>query len=142
MEVDIETITKIKPSHKEMNEKVQTVLTVIASLGGLEFIKWLFNRKHNSRIAEAEANAAEVKADTDEFHLLRERLELADRQLLEKEERFHEQTILMRELNKQLLEKAMKIGELEAKISALEAERKMKLCERRGCAERMPQSGY
>lgn len=120
----------------------ETISVIIAALGGLEFFKWIFNRKSNSKIVSAKAQSAEVQADADEFHLLRERLELADKQLVEKEQRFYEQTMLVRDQNKQLIDKAVRIGELEARIAALEAERAMKLCERRGCHDRMPQSGY
>lgn len=119
-----------------------TISIILGSLGGFEFIKWLFNRKSNSRLTQAQAESAETKAEADEFHLLRERLELSDKQLLDKEQRFHEQTQLVRDLNKQLLEKTVENGQLQARISALEAERAMKLCERRGCSQRQPQSGY
>lgn len=124
-------------------EDIVTIIsTVIASLGGFEFVKWLFIRRSNKRIAVAQANSKEIEVETDEFHLLRERLELSDRQLLEKEQRFYEQTLLVRKLNKQLLEKTNENGALSARISSLEAERAMKLCERRGCERREPQSGY
>ena len=79
----------------------ETITSIIITLGGFEGIKWgittWINRKTNAR-------RAETQADSDEFHLLRERLELSDKQLLDKEQRFHEQTQLVRELNKQLLE--------------------------------------
>lgn len=115
---------------------------VLTALGGWELVKWFLNRKSNSRIAE-------TKADSDEFHLLRERLEVSDKHLLEKEkqlyekeQRFHEQTLIVRDLQKQLLEKTHENGELKAELSALKAERKIKLCEIRGCTDRQPQSGY
>ena len=113
----------------------EIIITVISTLGGFESIKWWMNRKTNARMQE-------IKADSDEFKLLRDRLELSDKQLLEKEQRFHEQTQLVRDLNKQLLDITIDNGKLQARISALEAERAMKLCERRGCRERQPQSGY
>lgn len=122
---------------------------VLAALGVKEIVMWLLKRKSNKRIADAEADKAELKNDVDEFHLLRERLEVADKhnlekekQLYDKEQRFHEQTLLVRDLNRQLLDAAKEKGELLARISALEAERAMKLCERKGCAQRQPQSGY
>lgn len=115
---------------------------VIMALGGWEAVKWLLNRKSNSRIAEANADKAELENEKTEFHFLRERLEFKDRELMEKEQRFVEQTNLVRELNRQLLEQTIESGKLQARISALEAERSMKLCERRGCADRQPQSGY
>jgi chromosome segregation ATPase len=118
-------------------------------VGGFEFIKWIFTKKSNKRIASAQADIAEIEAETAEFRLLRERLMLADEQLVKKEEqlakkeeRFQEQTELVRDLNRQLLDKANKIGALEAHISRLEAERAMKLCEVRACPKRQPQSGY
>lgn len=122
---------------------------VLAALGVKEIVMWLLKRKSNKRIADAEADKAELKNDVDEFHLLRERLEVADKhnlekekQLYDKEQRFHEQTLLVRDLNRQLLDAAKEKGELLARISALEAERAMKLCERKGCVQRQPQSGY
>lgn len=119
-----------------------TLGTMLPALGVVELVKWWANRRNNSRIAESQADISETQAASDEFHLLRERLELSDRQLLDKEQRFHEQTQLVRELNKQLLDKAVENGQLNARIGALEAERALKLCERRGCKDRQPQSGY
>ena len=103
---------------------------------------WFLNRKSNSRIADANADKAELDNEKDEFHFLRERLEFKDKELMEKEQRFVEQTEIVRSLNKQLLDQTIENGKLQARISALEAERSMKLCERRGCKERQPQSGY
>ena len=127
----------------EIIEKiVPLVVSMLIALGGLEFIKWLFNRKTDKRLAEATADHTEVKTDTDEFHLLRERLELADRQLLEKEQRFYEQTDELRKTTGELLTAERRISELNGEVSALKAERKMKLCEVRNCSQREPQSGY
>lgn len=119
-----------------------TIFTVLFSVGVLEFVKWMFTRKSNARIVKAQADTAELKNDVDEFHFLRERLEFKDKELVEKEKRFVEQTNLVRDLNRQLLDQTIDNGKLQARISELEAERKMKLCERRGCMDRQPQSGY
>ena len=115
---------------------------VLTALGGWEFVKWLLNRKSNKRIAEANAESMELKNERDEFHFLRERLEYKDSAMMEKEKRFIEQTDLVRSLNRQLLDQTIENGKLQARISELEAERKMKLCEKRGCIDRQPQSGY
>ena len=119
-----------------------TILAIITTLGGFETVKWWMNRKTNARMLD-------IKADSDEFHLLRERLDVADKHLLEKEkqlydkeQRFHEQTLIVRDLQKQLLDKAQDIGDMKSELSALKAERAMKLCERKGCKDRQPQSGY
>lgn len=146
-----------------MNEIVMTACTVVGALGGFEFIKWLFNRKSRAEIEQAEAEAARVKAEADEYHLLKERIEFLNEQMLEKEKRFAEQTEHIRELNRiifehektrtdqmmhvrklneQLLGKEEKITELSSQVAELLAERAMKLCERKGCAQRQPQSGY
>lgn len=129
--------------------KGMEIPTIIASFGGVltalgvkELVMWLLNRKSNSRIAEANAEKAELDNEKDEFHFLRERLEFKDKELMEKEQRFVEQTEIVRGLNRQLLDQTIENGKLQARISALEAERAMKLCERRGCKERQPQSGY
>ena len=83
-----------------------------------------------------------MKNDKDEFQFLRDRLETNEKHLMEKEKRFMEQTEVVRSLNRQLLEQTIENGKLQARISALEAERSMKLCEKRGCINREPQSGY
>ena len=126
----------------EIREIIITAGSVIGSLGGFELIKWLLNRKSNSRVAEANADSVELKNNVDEFHYLRERIEFKDKQLLEKEERFVKQTEHIRQLNKQLLDQTIENGLLRAENSELKAERKMKLCEVRNCLQREPQSGY
>lgn len=131
-------------------EQIATIVaTVMGAFGGLELFKWLYTRRSkrkesiaNAEKAEAEAEKAEVEVESmeikkreDEFHLLWERLQYKDGELLEKDKR-------ITELVERVIEKTMENGTLSARISALEAERKMKLCERRGCPERQPQSGY
>jgi peptidoglycan hydrolase CwlO-like protein len=127
----------------------QTIITLIGTLGGLELVKWVFNRKANAKIVEAQADSAKIQAEEDEFHLKRERLKFADEQLLEKDRQLadwsnkhYEQTLLVRKQNEQIVSYLAEIGTLKAKIASLEAERAMKLCERRGCPQRQPQSGY
>lgn len=127
----------------------QTFISLIVALGGLELVKWLFTRKANAKIVEAQADSAKIQAEEDEFHLKRERLKFADEQLLEQEKRYadlsdkyYEQTILVRKLNEQAIEREQLIGQQKAEIAELKAERAMKLCERRGCQQRQPQSGY
>lgn len=125
-----------------MIDMITTLTAFLMTLGGWEAVRYLLNRRAHKRKELATAEVTEIQADRDEFHLLRERLELADKQLLDKEQRFFEQTSLVRELNKELLEAERKIGVLNSEISTLKAERAMKLCERRGCNQREPQSGY
>lgn len=126
----------------DVNTIITSVVSLLAALGGLEFLKWLWTRKSKARMAAAEADAAELKVEKDEFQLIRDRLQYADQQLMEKEKRFNEQTDLLRDTNRQLLEQIKENGLLSAKIASLEAERAMKLCQVRMCPKREPQSGY
>lgn len=119
------------------NEIVATVLSVIGALGGLELIKWWFTRKESRRAADAKADIAEVEAETAEFRLLREHLEMVDKQLIEKEARLQQQTELVRDLNRKLLDCVNEIGALTSRITALEYERETKYCGRDGCDQRI-----
>lgn len=121
---------------------IETILTIASAFGGLELLKWLYTRKSKKKVEEAEAEIAKIKAEADEYHLLRERIQFLNQDILDKEVRFVEQTKHVRELNRELLDKEKEIGNYKAEISALKAERQMKLCQVRGCANRQPQSGY
>lgn len=118
-----------------MENILTIVITAIGSLFGWEGVKWLMTRKSNQRMASAEADSAETKAESDEFHHLRELITSLQEQLREEVAMYREQTQLVRQLQKDLLE-------AEKKVARLETERSMKLCERRNCGQREPQSGY
>lgn len=102
--------------------------TMLTALGGFEFIKWAVTRKYGQRVDEAEA-------DKSEFGTLREQIVFLQEQLLKKEERFAEQTNVLRETTKRELD-------LVREVTMLKTERALKLCEKRMCADRQPQSGY
>lgn len=102
----------------------ETAIAILASLGGLEFIKWLFNRKASSRLALAEAESAE-------FHTLQETVQFLQTQLQEKEERFASQTDRLRRCQDDLF------GEREARHKA-ELELALKRCEEQDCPFRQP----
>lgn len=125
-----------------MNDFVMTICTVVGALGGLEFVKWWYNRKARTEVEKAEAESAKIKADADEFRYLRERIEMQDKDALAKEQRFNDQITHIRDLNRQIVALEIEKGDLKAEVSALKAERKIKLCEVRCCAQREPQSGY
>ena len=94
---------------------------MVGAIGGWEAMRYLINRKSNKRIEEA-------KADGSEFNLLKEVIVFLQQQL-------KDQTALIRKLNSENLT-------LTAEVSQLKAERAMKLCEKRACSAREPQSGY
>ena len=111
-----------------MKEVILTAASILGTLGGWEMIKYLLHRKSNTRKAEAEA-------DGSEFTVLRDTVVFLQEQLQKKEERFAEQTDLVRRLTGENLE-------LTRENSILKIEIALKLCERRNCAQRQPQSGY
>lgn len=111
-----------------MNDIIATILTIVTTLGGWEAVKYFIHRKANSRIAEAQA-------DSSEFTVLRDTVIFLQEQLHKKEERFADQTDLVRKLTAENLE-------FTRENAMLKAERSLKLCERRNCVNREPQSGY
>lgn len=128
----------------------EMLITVLGTLGGLEFIKFVAYRKQDGRIKEAQA-------DTDEFHILKEQIQFLQEQLKEKEERFAEQTNLLRdknaenlrisdEKNAQILqitdEKNAKILKLTEEKSSLQLDLQKFKCVVQKCPNRDPQNGY
>lgn len=109
---------------EQTNSWWQSFLAILGGLGGLEFFKWLFNRKANSRIALAEAESAE-------FHTLKETLQFLQTQLQEKEERFANQTERLRKTQDDLFK------EREARHNA-ELELTLKRCDDADCPFRQP----
>lgn len=91
----------------------ETLVAIIGAVGGstglVEIIKYLANRKTNSRIAETEADVAE-------FHILQETNLFLQEQLKTKEERFAEQTQLVRQQNRDIIELERKVAELEIEL--------------------------
>lgn len=45
----------------------QTIIALIGALGGFELVKFLFNRKANRKVANAEAESARIKAEEAEI---------------------------------------------------------------------------
>ena len=113
-------------------ERLEIIGTVIASVltacGGWEAIKYLLNKETNKRIAEAEA-------DSVEFSVLRQTVEFLQTQLREKEERFAQQTELVRKLNSEVLELTKEKGKVDLELQTYR-------CIRKKCGEREPQNGY
>lgn len=62
-----------------MNIEWETFATVVTAVGGLDFVKWLYNRHSSARKAKADAATAiatakdaETRTDTDKFSELRD----------------------------------------------------------------------
>ena len=125
-----------------MSDITQTLIAILGAMGGWELVKWLLTRRANRKIAAATAGQAEIQTEEAEFISLRKRIEFCEQQMAEKEKRFAEQTEVLRQAQRELLDMTIENGKLLAEIAALKAERAMKLCERKGCAQRQPKSGY
>lgn len=108
----------------DINVWIQTICTALGTLGGLELVKWLLNRKNNSRIAEAEADSAE-------FRTLQETNDFLQRQLLAKEERFVEQTDRLRSAQDALFTERERRHQLEL-------DHALKRCDDLTCPHRQP----
>ena len=107
---------------------LETIMTILTAMGGWEFIKYLINRKSNARISEAEADRAE-------FQVLKETNEFLQDQLKQKEERFAEQTQIVRKLNAEVLEMTQQKASVELDLQKYR-------CIRAKCSQREPQNGY
>lgn len=125
-----------------MMETTQTLIAILGAMGGWELVKWLLTRRANRKIATANADQAEIQTEEAEFVYLRKRIEFCEQQMAEKEKRFADQTEVLRQAQRELLDMTIENGKLLAEIAALKAERALKLCERRGCKQRQPQNDY
>lgn len=106
----------------------ESIIAIITALGGIETVKFFLNRKTNSRIALAEAQAAE-------FHTLQETVVFLQHQLQEKEERFANQTDRLRSTQDDLF----KERELRHKA---ELELALKRCDDQYCPFRRPPNAH
>lgn len=103
-------------------------------LGGWEAIKYFLNRKSNKRMTKSEADKKEIEADSDEFHLYKERIEElrttnaeVNKQNYElikaceaKEEIIADKTAKIRELQEARIGDTKRIGELEKEVQYYE----------------------
>ena len=126
----------------DISSIITAVVTVVTALGGVETVKYFMNRRAKSRIEDAKADSEEVHADQDEFSYLRQRIEFMEAQLVEKEQRFAEQTALVRKLQTDIITAAKEEIELTKQIGALQLELALKRCDRKGCQQRQPPNGY
>lgn len=107
---------------------IEIIASMITALGGWEALRYLLNRKTNHRKEEAEA-------DNVEFNVLRETTDFLQSQLKTKEERFAEQTDLVRKQNLEILDLTKEKAKLEMDLQKYK-------CVIKGCAKRDPQNGY
>lgn len=110
----------------------QAAVAVLGALGGLDLLKWtanlVLNRRNNARMADSQA-------DLSEFHTMKEMIEFLQQQLKEKEERFAEQTGLVRSLNGEV------ISLTQAK-AAVELDHALHRCDNLTCPHRLPPNAF
>lgn len=111
-----------------MSDIAQIIISIIGAIGGWEAVRYLINRKSNKRKEEAEADAVE-------FNVLRDTMLFLQEQLNEKEQRFAEQTSILRDTQSEVLELTKSKGELELELQRYR-------CVVPKCGNRQPQNGY
>ncbi len=121
-------------------EVLITILgTILGSQTVIEIIRWLKNRKTDSRIEEAHA-------DSEEFNGLRETLQFLQDQLKAKEERFACQTDLVRNLNTEVIQLTREKATVELEYARYKADTELELekvrCEDKPCPWRRPPNAY
>lgn len=121
---------------------VSMAVSVVGALGGVEFIKWWYNRDEEREKAELAAEKAEISALRDTIETLREAIRLKhdnnewlQQQMQAKEERFVEQTQLVRKLNSEVLD-------LTQKLANETFAHKFDECQDRKCPFREPPKPY
>ena len=111
-----------------MTEILSIIVSMIGAVGGWELIRYLLQRRSNQRKAAAEADGVE-------FAVLKETVEFLQQQLKEKEERFAEQTALLRQKQTEVLELTKEKGQVELDLQKFR-------CVVKKCEKREPQNGY
>ena len=112
----------------DITTTIEMAVGAVTALGGWETIKYLLNRKANGRKAEAEA-------DSVEFGVLKETMDFLQQQLKDKEQRFSEQTDMVRKLNAEVLDLTREKARIDLELQRYKCVRKL-------CKDREPQNGY
>lgn len=121
-------------------EIISTIIgTILGSQAVAEIVRWIKNRKTDSRIEEAHA-------DSEEFNSLRETIQFLQEQLKGKEERFAEQTSIVRNLNTEVIQLTREKADTELAYARYKADTELELekvrCEDKPCPWRRPPNAY
>lgn len=113
--------------------------TILGSQTVAEVIRWFKNRKTDSRIEEAHA-------DSEEFNSLREVNLFLQEQCKGKEERFAEQTKIVRALNNEVIQLNKDKAAVELEYAGYKAKMELELekvrCTDKPCPWRKPPNAY
>lgn len=112
---------------------------ILGSQAVAEIVRWIKNRKTDSRIENAHA-------DSEEFNSLRETIQFLQEQLKGKEERFAEQTKIVRDLNTEVIQLTKEKADVELAYARYKADTELELekvrCEDKHCPWRRPPNAY
>ena len=131
----------------ELNGIPEIIVSVVASLGGLSLIKFLFFMQPEKRKAQAEAEIKELEADEKEMSVmkqlvdsLKQRIEQQDKKISELNERVDKLYVEKHELEKLNNELVRENNELRLQLM----EARHNLCVRPDdeCLKRMPPRDY
>lgn len=117
---------------------ISTLLSIIATIGGIEGIKFFFNLKANKRKAEASAQTEEISARTQEFELYKKQIEYLQNRLEQRDNKVDFLYAELREKENQVLRLTAENNALELK--AQEAE--MWRCNILDCDHRTPPKNF
>lgn len=127
-------------NHTDSDEMTwEAIGLVLGAIGGLEGLRYLLNLKANRRTENAKADGAQLQTlkDTNQF---------LQGELLSKEQRFSEQTLLVRKQNTEILQLTKEKAELEIAHAKEIAQLKIELaevrCDDRPCPFRQPPNAY
>lgn len=133
-------------------EYILPIISLLFGGGIASIITW----RQTKRTANANAEQAEVQARTEEFHLLKEQIELNQQQnldltksnnnlteqLKEQQQRYVEQTELLRSVQAKLLKSEDDKVKLVQENGDLKVELAQKKCEDLPCPFRLPPNAY
>ena len=117
-------------------EKIKSALIITGIILAMLTAAFFWGRHTGRTAAEALVQIDTLLIhDTVEFTVLRQTVEFLQAQLQEKEQRFAQQTELVRNLNAEVLELTKAKGKIELELQTYR-------CIRKKCGEREPQNGY
>lgn len=107
---------------------IELIITLVSAIGGIEAVKWMYTRKASARLADAQAEG-------EEWQTLRNVTEFLQTSIKDKEERFAEQTTIVRQQNRDLLDAERKIANLEIELGKVR-------CDDLNCPFRLPPNAF
>lgn len=91
----------------------QILAAIIGALGGMECIKWLFNRRANTRVALAQADKADAEANQQEWQLEQQRLEESHKTIMVLNDIIKQQSETISSNNRALDDKTLRLREAQ-----------------------------